>query len=85
MQEAEPFEFVEHHVAVVETLEPFPSRKSHSTLSPLDVVIRHVCSLSAASVPAVVGRNDWGSSLIADLAVVPGWAAPEHMSLRCQV
>lgn len=58
MQEAESFEFVQHHVAVVETLEPFLSRKIHSTLNPLAVMIRHVRSLSAASVPAVVGRND---------------------------
>lgn len=34
----------------------------------------------AVSVPTAVGRDNLGSSLIADLAVIPGCAAPEHMS-----
>lgn len=42
-------------------------------------------SLTAASVPAAVGRDDPGSSLIADLAVIPGWAALQHVAFRPQL
>ena len=77
-------EFVQNHVAVVETLAPFLSRKNpFNTQStwPSD----DTRSLIAVSVPAAVGRDNLGSCLIAHLAVIPGWDAQEHMSFRPQL